>query len=171
MYDIGLTGGGSCLNQLLSLLGTGVFHCGVEVYDQEWSYNNTRSGRGSGVFPCQPRACPSHTFCESVVMGSTGLSRAAVLQVVELTKRACPSRDYHVLRHNCCHYGDELCRRLGVGSIPRRIMSMSEMGSACVAGGKCQKVKSGCPLACCRQANVSSGHGEVAEDSRVYQDY
>jgi len=134
MYDIGTLGGGSCLNSLLRSLGTGIFHCGVEVYDQEWSYSDTTSGRGTGVFPCQPRTCRGHTFSETVIMGCTARSRENVLLVIEKSKIHWRSCDYHVLQHNCCHYSNELCLRLGVGAIPKRILNMSEMGAACVAG-------------------------------------
>lgn len=178
MYDIGTLGGGACLNSLLRSLGTGVFHCGVEVYDQEWSYSDTFSGQGSGVFPCRPRECKGHTFRESVLMGHTALSRVIVLQIIDSSKQAWMSSDYHVLQHNCCHYSDELCRRLGVGSIPKRILSMSEMGAACVSG-KCTQGREGCPsapsvaISCCRQATSAltrGKSGELLDDIRICQD-
>jgi len=50
-------GGSSCsrsLNALLKPFGTGAFHCGVQVYDREWSFSDTSTGEGDGVFPVVP---------------------------------------------------------------------------------------------------------------------
>ena len=61
-----------------TLLGEGgVFHGAIEIYGSEWSFGSSRRKR-TGVFRCQPRKCPMHTFRQSVYLGDCGLGRAAV---------------------------------------------------------------------------------------------
>merc|ERR1719229_582486 len=54
---------------MLRPFGTGVFHCGVEVFGKEWSFRGTEVG--TGVFWCLPQNCSAHTYVETVYMGYT----------------------------------------------------------------------------------------------------
>merc|ERR1712060_195679 len=78
VYDVGLNTG-SVVNRFLKPLGTGAFHCGVEVHGWEWSYSDIADPRyqaGTGIFPCRPRHCEGHKYCESVHLGRTSTSEA-----------------------------------------------------------------------------------------------
>mmetsp|Transcript_60914 Transcript_60914/g.178067 ORF Transcript_60914/g.178067 Transcript_60914/m.178067 type:complete len:294 (+) Transcript_60914:76-957(+) len=150
IYDIGTSGGGHFINALLKPLGTGAFHCGVEVYGCEWSYSDTTSGVGDGIFCSQPRCCEGHTYCESVSMGRTGTAESEVLQLIDMLKADWPVSAYDVLAHNCCHFCDEFCQRLGVGSIPPWVMNLAGAGAAVAAAGD---------TTCCRQVVLEVAHG------------
>lgn len=58
------------LNGITHSLGLGgVFHGGIEVYGEEWSFGY--ADEGSGVYVCPPRRNPLYTFRESVTLGIT----------------------------------------------------------------------------------------------------
>merc|ERR1712226_984265 len=40
-----------------------------------------------------------------------------------------PGDDYDLLRRNCCHFADDFCQRLGVGSIPGWIYRLARVGA------------------------------------------
>mmetsp|Transcript_133153 Transcript_133153/g.259237 ORF Transcript_133153/g.259237 Transcript_133153/m.259237 type:complete len:258 (+) Transcript_133153:64-837(+) len=144
LYNLGTSGHGSLLNRFLKNMGTGVYHCGVEVFCREWSFADTESGQGHGVFECPPRRCTGHTYDETVFMGYTALPEQSVLAIIEVLKVDWQPADYHLLEQNCCHFSDDLCRRLGVRTVPERILHMSRFGEACVAGEPCACIPARC---------------------------
>mmetsp|Transcript_809 Transcript_809/g.1839 ORF Transcript_809/g.1839 Transcript_809/m.1839 type:complete len:266 (+) Transcript_809:99-896(+) len=140
IYDVGTSSVMRGINSFLRPLGTGVFHCGVEVYGVEWSYSDIimASSRdpGSGVFCSRPRDCEGHAYTESVVMGETQVSEGEVLALIDLLRKEWPVSSYHTLRCNCCHFSDELCERLGVGRIPSWVLSLATAGAAVCAAAQ-----------------------------------
>mmetsp|Transcript_96666 Transcript_96666/g.207443 ORF Transcript_96666/g.207443 Transcript_96666/m.207443 type:complete len:216 (+) Transcript_96666:96-743(+) len=134
VYDIGTSGIGRALNQVLRPLGTGVFHCGVEVYGLEWSYSDiichSPIRSTTGVFSCRPRICDGHSYIESVFMGKTPESESRVLRIFDELKKEWPVAAYDLLKFNCCHFCDEVCRRLHVGAIPEWVTSMASAGAS-----------------------------------------
>jgi len=137
LYHLGTHGHGSLLNRLLNNMGAGVYHCGVEVFGKEWSFADTVTGEGQGVFECVPRRCKGHTYDETVLMGHTLFSEKYVLGIIELLRLEWQPADYHLLEQNCCHFTDSLARRLGVRGVPDRIFIMCRYGEACIAGRPC----------------------------------
>lgn len=132
VYDLGTSIAVSGVNDALRLLGTGLFHIGVDVYNKEWSYavevteHGTIASGVTGVFWCVPRTCTGYSFRESVPLGCTYLSEDQVDQLMERLSRAWVTEEYNVLSRNCCHFAQELCYMLGVGSIPGWTTNMSE---------------------------------------------
>mmetsp|Transcript_85309 Transcript_85309/g.275318 ORF Transcript_85309/g.275318 Transcript_85309/m.275318 type:complete len:208 (-) Transcript_85309:79-702(-) len=156
VYDIGSGGGGSALNRLLKPLGLGAFHCGVEVHQWEWSYSDISDVRPSttGVFSGLPRSCAGHSYMQSIPMGKSSIPEDDLHGLVEMMERDWTVGEYDLLRHNCCHFCNELCLRLGVGGIPPWVMSLAGAGDALVSGQEnlsdltcCRMVVEGC----CRQ--------------------
>mmetsp|Transcript_47372 Transcript_47372/g.133255 ORF Transcript_47372/g.133255 Transcript_47372/m.133255 type:complete len:222 (-) Transcript_47372:157-822(-) len=147
VYDLGTSGGASVLNRILTPMGTGAFHCGVEVYGWEWSYSDL-AGPGSradtGVFTCPPRCCQGHTYLKSVDMGKTSLTEKAVLILLQLLQKEWVVANYDVWTHNCCHFCDEVCRRLGVGSVPPWVTSLAGVGAKMMSGDAAD-------VSCCRE--------------------
>jgi len=148
VYNIGTASVGRALNKILKPLGTGVFHCGVEVYGCEWSFSDTTTGLGDGVFASRPRCCSGHDYCESVDMGAMNMTEIEVARLVKLLKTEWPVHEYNTLKRNCQHFSNEFCQRLGVGSIPAWVMNLAGAGAAIAASGD---------LTCCRQVCCCSG--------------
>merc|ERR1711933_28823 len=121
--------------------GTGIFHCGVEVYGEEWFYSCTADvDSGSGIYCCEPRKCNDYRYEESVYVGSTGCSHRNVRMVIEFLTRKWPASEYSIFTRNCCHFSDTLCKLLGVKGVPSYLTSLAEL-SVALSSPKC---------ACCR---------------------
>jgi len=127
VYDLGIGGQMQGVNSVLGKMGTGAYHCGVEVGGREWSFRYI--SRGTGVFSCKPTKCDGHTHRESIHMGFTTLSEAEVNVLIQRTQKEWRGRSYELLTRNCCHYSEELCLRLGVGSIPWWTTSLAGAGA------------------------------------------
>jgi len=158
IYNVGTSSGSRVLNALLQPLGTGLFHCGVEVYGREWSYADSHQRRAgkhvaiTGVFCSVPCHCEGHNYSKSVRMGLTSASEKEVLRLLKLLREVWRVGDYKTLTHNCCHFCDDLCQRLGVGSVPAFAVSMADTGAALAAHGDTR---------CCRE--VAGQTAQAAE--------
>lgn len=168
VYDLG-TGGGPTFNKFLKPLGTGVFHVGVEVHGWEWSYSDISGDidpRTTGVFSCAPRTCEGHTFSQSIDMGSTSVSSADFFRMTALLEKEWTIDMYDFLRHNCCHFADELCIRLGAGHLPSWIISLAGAGDALVSMPNRLT-----DMACCRvlgfEASSGCCHNDAVFDEQV----
>lgn len=115
----------------MKLLGTGVYHCGVEVYDIEYSYGCNDSS-GTGVFSNEPRENDCHHFKQTVEMGSTSMSNDEINRTISELEGEWLGRDYHILNHNCCDFSNELCKRLGVGMVPGWVKSAAGVGACAI---------------------------------------
>merc|ERR1712048_431720 len=100
---------------LMQTVGVGAFHCGVEVYAQEWSFGG---GKGPGIFSNCPRQNHEHIYKESIRMGVTSMSRQEVGNLINQLREHWVSSEYDLLYRNCCHFSNTFCRQLGVGPIP-----------------------------------------------------
>jgi len=130
IYDVAGMASAQKLNGVFRAFGMGVFHAGVEVFNQEWSFGSADNEDGSGVFNCVPRSCEAHVYREAVPMGRTTLTESQVYSLLSVLAGEWPALDYDVLRHNCCHFSDELCRRLGVGPMPAWVRNLASAGAA-----------------------------------------
>mmetsp|Transcript_56011 Transcript_56011/g.122434 ORF Transcript_56011/g.122434 Transcript_56011/m.122434 type:complete len:180 (+) Transcript_56011:304-843(+) len=135
VYDLGRKPEITTMNDVLAALGTGAFHCGVEVHGWEFSFNFRM--QGSGVFQCLPMSCLGHTYRTSVFLGHTSLSPAQVEKKLIEFRREWQGTSYDLIRRNCCHFSDEFACALGVGSIPSWTRNLSgaaaKLVSACDA--------------------------------------
>eukprot|EP00933_Yihiella_yeosuensis_P082331 TRINITY_DN96181_c0_g1_i1.p1 TRINITY_DN96181_c0_g1~~TRINITY_DN96181_c0_g1_i1.p1 ORF type:complete len:270 (-),score=30.01 TRINITY_DN96181_c0_g1_i1:122-931(-) len=131
IYDVGHNAKIIKANNVLHLIGTGLFHAGVEVYGKEWSYGKSH---GTGVFASKPNSCKAHNFRETVAMGSTRMTEKDVARLVKELMKEWPGPAYDLLRHNCTHFAKEICQRLDVGPVPRWVMNLSAAG-ATIQGG------------------------------------
>lgn len=120
VYNVGTSLQIRTLNGVLRRVGTGLFHCGVEVFGTEWSYSVVM-GEECGIFCCQPCHCDGHTHVESIYMGRTTLTATTFQTVINSMEMRWSSEAYNMYTHNCCHFCDRLCVSLGVGNIPHWI--------------------------------------------------
>lgn len=134
IYNVGTSSEVQAMNKILRVLGSGAFHCGVEVFGNEWSYRGAGYGL-PGVFSRRPRDCEGHVYTESVKMGMTMLPRRHVHDVIRVLSREWPGHKYDLLKFNCCHFCDAFCQLLGVGRIPAWITHLAGTGAALVETG------------------------------------
>lgn len=140
VYD--LTKDFAAANRVMKCIGTGVYHCGVEVHGTEWTYS---SGSGEddsdeddsddddcgeyGILEQHPRQHEKHKYKQSVDMGITMLSPSAVQCIITELKADWRCDEYHLLQHNCCDFCNALCKRLGVGHVPGWVKSAAGLGA------------------------------------------
>jgi len=125
IYNLGTSSEMVAMNQVLRVLGTGAFHCGVEVDGKEWSFEST------GIFCCKPQLCEEHVFSETLPMGKVMLSDDNIRSILHrLEERGWREGNYNVLTRNCCHFCNAFCKYLGVGTIPDWITSLARTGLA-----------------------------------------
>lgn len=130
------------INALLKQIGTGAFHCGIEVYDLEWSFADTSMYEDepelsvdlAGIFHSQPMHAEGHTFCESLDLGYTYRPEDDVFRVINRLEEGWSGDTYDVLEKNCCHFCAALARELGVRDLPRWVMSLASGAAVVVTG-------------------------------------
>jgi hypothetical protein len=120
------------VNDVAKRVGTGVFHAGVEVYGQEWSFGFNPTG--SGVYGATPMRSDQHKYRESVPMGRTSLAPNEVGHLIKELRKAWTGTDYEILSRNCCHFANKLCISLGVGLVPEWVVNLSGAGVSLVEG-------------------------------------
>jgi hypothetical protein len=104
----------------------------VEVFGQEWSYGYTPYS--TGLVYCEPKSNPAHRYREKIVMGATSLKEEDVENLLEEMAREWPGTEYDLLLHNCCHFCDAFCIKLGVGPLPVWVTNLAGVGANLVAG-------------------------------------
>mmetsp|Transcript_36027 Transcript_36027/g.78569 ORF Transcript_36027/g.78569 Transcript_36027/m.78569 type:complete len:266 (+) Transcript_36027:62-859(+) len=120
-------------NGVLHSVGFGLYHCGVEVFGREWSFNDTSElpwpeCAGSGVYSCKPRRSPGQVYFRSVPLGQTVASEAQVMAIIALLEKRWKGADYDLLRKNCHHFCNYFCRMLGVRPVPPWVMNATDAG-------------------------------------------
>jgi len=141
VYDVGQDVQVQAINSILEAVGTGAFHCGVEVYGHEFGFNYKPIG--TGVFKCPPRSCPGHRYRTTVSMGYITMSPTEIERVLYVLRQDWQGPQYHIINRNCCAFCDEFCKALGVGPIPGWTTNLA--GTAASIGSVYGKVV-GAPL-------------------------
>jgi len=62
-------------------------------------------------------------------MRKTHMSQKDVDALIKKLMREWPGARYDILQRNCCHFSNELCKRLGVGSLPDWVTSLAGIGA------------------------------------------
>ena len=119
-------------NGIMRAVGLGVYHSGVEVHDNEWTFAG-----GGGVFPHEPKRPPGDGGA-FVVLHSTieiGITTASAADVERITRklesRFFGPETYNILHHNCNHFSNALCTELTGRGIPGRVNRLANMTSPC----------------------------------------
>jgi len=132
IYDVFADDRVQAVNDVFRTVGTGAFHAGVEVFGQEWSFGYTPCS--TGLVMCNPKGNPAHRYRESLVMGATPLSSLEVKDLLKQMSIEWPGPTYDLLLHNCCHFCDAFCIRLGVGPLPVWVTNLAGVGARLVDG-------------------------------------
>lgn len=131
VYDVGTSIAMHDLNNVLHMIGTGVYHASTQIgEDVEWAYGFCE--KGSGVFHCPPKAYP-FTFRESINMGKSPLSKEEITATIEKLKKHWLGSDYDLLHQNCCHFAVALCKALKVKEVPSWVTNLAAAGAAIMA--------------------------------------
>lgn len=140
----------SACNSGLHALGTGAYHCGVEVNNIEYAYGSSPVEGTSGVFTCIPKHSPGYQYRTTLDFGARSVRRCSwvepkgsesgyeedsFLDGGEIMKKMASQYlgvHYDLLRKNCCTFARDACLRLGVKEeeIPTWFMNLADAGAA-----------------------------------------
>lgn len=99
----------------LRAMGLGAYHCAVEVLGNEWFFAwGDSSDFNSGVLFNEPKCHQIHVYKESINMGVSPLTEEEVKAVIRRQMEAWPANSYHIVRHNCVHFAEDLLQKLRV---------------------------------------------------------
>jgi len=101
---------------LLTQQEIGIYHAGIEVFGEEWSfqyYEDTWNDPSvSGVMRCTPKRMPEYEYRESVNLGPTPLSQEEAHDLVMAMHDEYPACSYHLTHNNCLTFAETLATRL-----------------------------------------------------------
>jgi len=135
--------------EIITFIGMGVFHTGIEVYGGEWSFGGDFSGKNDpetdGVFCVdEPKTCLD-TYKESFELGTTTLSQVQFMDLIKQLKIRWKAITYHILNHNCNCFTYELAGQLAPGGalqakFPKWVNRAATVGDYVVPGPVIKKI-------------------------------
>lgn len=121
------------LNSALRAAGAGLFHAGVEVHGNEFSFGMTRHC-GTGIYLCEPKSNTGHSYRESILLGYTSTSRKELRKLTKEMKKEWMGPSYRLISKNCIHFSSAFSQRLGVAEVPRWVFGMATLAKELVDG-------------------------------------
>jgi len=95
-----------------------IYHAAVEVYGVEWCFQYFDDAWDdleiSGVVCCEPKQMLGFEYQHSVFMGPTSLDSAEVRLLLDRLRHEWPASSYHLTRHNCLTFAQQLINELRV---------------------------------------------------------
>eukprot|EP00927_Polykrikos_kofoidii_P083424 TRINITY_DN8533_c0_g1_i1.p1 TRINITY_DN8533_c0_g1~~TRINITY_DN8533_c0_g1_i1.p1 ORF type:complete len:281 (+),score=51.75 TRINITY_DN8533_c0_g1_i1:37-843(+) len=110
----------------------GIYHAGVEVYGEEWSFqyfeDTWNDPSVSGVRNCRPTRMHGYDYQESVNLGKTSLSGLSVRMLLINLREKWPACSYHITHNNCLTFAETLVAELSPpGKFPARLKGILEL--------------------------------------------
>ncbi|KAJ1445981.1 PPPDE putative peptidase domain-containing protein [Pelagophyceae sp. CCMP2097] len=116
------------VNDLVSAVGLGLYHSGVEIDGREYTYAG-----GAGIHDTRPRAVPPNvTFRCSLDLGLFDGGARRLAQCVDELRGEFPPQGYDLVTKNCNHFSDCLVHKLLQAHIPSWINRAAMLGSCVV---------------------------------------
>jgi hypothetical protein len=131
--------GGQLGNDALELIKMGVYHAGVEILGQEYSFGMDPTGKGDpekdGVFVVRPRTAVG-SFKEQVPLGNTNAkTKADVNAVLDSIRPRWKAATYNILNHNCCYFSLDFAKALSAAfekPFPHYVCNAASVGDKVV---------------------------------------
>ncbi|POM80310.1 hypothetical protein PHPALM_1870 [Phytophthora palmivora] len=111
-------------NEFMAPLGFGIFHSGVEIAGEEFSYAS-----GAGVFSSSPKQAPGAKFRESIDMGFFEGGFQEAHRLAYSLSSDFEGDAYNLFTKNCNTYADALCQLLLGKPIPSYVNRAAYLGS------------------------------------------
>lgn len=105
------------LNRMLMKdMEIGIWHAGVEVYGEEWSFQYFEDTWDdpsiSGLIRCSPTQMAGYEFQESINLGPTQLSELEVDRMLVALSAEWPASSYHLTHNNCLSFAKLFVEKL-----------------------------------------------------------
>lgn len=105
IYDI------SSFNKILRMLGVGIYHTGIQIFDTEFAFYPGNFDQ-TGVVEEPPYSNKKVKFWKQIKLGETSLSFKEIEEIISDLKIEYIASTYDAFDKNCNHFCDEFCRRL-----------------------------------------------------------
>ncbi|CAI5715931.1 unnamed protein product [Peronospora destructor] len=111
-------------NNYIAPLGLGIFHSGVEIAGEEFSYAS-----GAGVFSSSPKRVTGAKFRESISMGYFKGTFQEAQRLAYSLSSDFDGDGYNLFTRNCNTYADALCQLLLEKPVPAYVNRAAYLGS------------------------------------------
>jgi hypothetical protein len=111
-------------NQFLYQFGLGMYHSGVEIGGNEWTFAS-----GGGIYSHEPRGAGGATFREAITLGKYGGTQRDLDRILDELRESFKGSSYHVLTQNCNCFADALVQRLLNKPIPGFVNRLASIGA------------------------------------------
>jgi hypothetical protein len=116
---------GGVFSGLLSTLGMGMYHVGVQVYGKEWTFNPRGGKYAGGVVMQEPGMHPMYSHYEAVSLGCTTLSEAETRAALHQLEKDWGIESHDEFRRNSVTFAEELCSELRVRPPPAYVSALT----------------------------------------------
>jgi len=109
----------------------GIYHAGIEVYGEEWSFqyfeDTWDDPSVSGLIRCLPKQMVDYEYQESVNLGPTPFSQEEVDRVLVALHYEWPACSYHLTHNNCLTFAERFAGELKApNAFPVRLKGILE---------------------------------------------
>jgi hypothetical protein len=118
------------VNKILSPIGLGAYHTGVQFFDTEFAFG-AHEGSHTGVFESVPKKSTQGMFRESIYIGVCELGIEKIFEVLEELKLEYVGCTYDLLNKNCNHFSEDLVRKLTTQRMPSYINRLAKVMKCC----------------------------------------
>jgi len=113
--------------------GFGVFHTGIEIMGQEYSFAGGQGSSGSGVFAQRPKEMPpggQWKYKQTEYLGSIKMDYKTWQTTLKKIESSFPANRYDMLAKNCNHFTEHVATAIGLGSrYPGWVNRAAKMGN------------------------------------------
>lgn len=101
---------------ILSRAEIGIYHAGIEVFGEEWSFqyfeDTWNDSSISGLIRCMPKKMADYEYHNSVNLGPTPLSEDEVDHLLLALHCEWPASSYHLTHNNCLTFAERFVGQL-----------------------------------------------------------
>lgn len=127
VYQMSQSSGG-IFTGFLSTLGMGMYHVGVQVCGQEWTFN-PRGPIGCkyacGIVMQDPGKHPAYSLHDTISLGCTQLHKEEIEALITQYQKEWSIDSHHELRRNSVTFAEEFCEALGVRAPPSYVSALT----------------------------------------------
>lgn len=113
--------------QMLSSLGLGLYHSGIEINGVEYAYGGDPTSKATGVFQTPPLTVAGATYQQSYVLGTVSDIKK-VFDVLKELKSEFKANEYSLVNQNCNHFAEAFSMRLLGRRLPTYINRLANAG-------------------------------------------
>lgn len=113
------------INLILSPVGVGLYHSGIEINDTEYSF----ASKAGGIFRIEPKKARGVRFREQIEIGrlEEGEEELDIERALEVLRPNFQPSDYDLVTRNCNHFCDAFLQEILGKQLPGHVNRMSNV--------------------------------------------